>query len=126
MSIQVLLHVDIVKVDALARRKISKRHFFKDISNSFHGVTRYGLKPLQFFSFENISTNTVARGIQNFGRNGPWRAGCLSNGQNFIVNLAKTCDKEMLKISGRYLDSCLSNGQITEKMLQPMDPLWTL
>ena len=26
-------------------------------------VTRYGLRPLQFFSFKNISTNTVARGI---------------------------------------------------------------
>ena len=68
----------------------------------------------------------VPRGVQNFGWNGPWRAGCLSRGLNFYVNLAHTCDKEMLKISGRYLDSCLSNGQITEKMLQPMDPLWTL
>ena len=36
--------------------------FFEDISNSFHGVTRYGLKPLQFFSF-NISTTMIARGI---------------------------------------------------------------
>ena len=89
-------------------------------------MTGIGLKTTQFFSFLKISTNMVARGIQNFGRNGPWRAGCLSRGLNFYVNLAHTCDKEMLKISGRYLDSCLSNGQITEKMLQPMDPLWTL
>ena len=59
----------------------------------------------------------VATGIQNFGQNGQWRAGCLSNGPNFYVNLAHTCDKEMLKISGRYLDSSLSNGQITENLL---------
>ena len=59
----------------------------------------------------------VARGVQSFGRNGPWRAGCLSNGQNFYVNLAETCDEEMLKISGRYLDSCLINDQIIENLL---------
>ena len=59
----------------------------------------------------------VARGVQNFGQNGPWRAGCLSNGLNFDVNLAHTCDEEMLKISGRYLDSSLSNGQITENLM---------
>ena len=62
----------------------------------------------------------VARGVQSFCRNGPWRAGCLSNGLNFYVNLAHTCDEEMLKISGRYLDSCLSNGQITENLLLQM------
>ena len=50
----------------------------------------------------------------------------MSNDQNFYVNLAKTCDEEMLKISERYLDSCLSNGKITENLLLPMDPLWTL
>ena len=80
-------------------------------------MTGYGLKTPQFFSFYKISTNMVSRGIQNFGQNGPWRAGCLSNGQNFYVNLAHTFDEEMLKISGRYLDSCLSNGQITENLL---------
>ena len=64
-----------------------------------------------------MSTNTVARGVQNFGRNGLWRAGCLSNGLNFHVNLAHTCDEEMLKISERYLHSCVSNGQITERLL---------
>ena len=50
----------------------------------------------------------------------------MSNSLNFYVNLAHTCDEEMLKISGRYLDSSLSNGQITENLLLPMDPLWTL
>ena len=56
-----------------------------------------------FFFLKN-STNAVARGVQNFGQNGPWRAGCLSNGLNFDVNLAHNDDEQMLKISERYLD----------------------
>ena len=63
-------------------------------------VTGICLKTTQFFSFQKISTNTVARGIQSFGRNGPWRAGCLSKGLNFYVNLAHTYDEEMLKVLG--------------------------
>ena len=43
--------VDIVKVDALAWRKNSKRHFLKDIENSFHEGTHLGLEPHQIFSF---------------------------------------------------------------------------
>ena len=68
----------------------------------------------------------VARGVQNFGQNEPWRAGCLSNGLNFSVNLSEACDEQMLKISRRYLYSFLNNGQLSEKLLLPMDPLWTL
>ena len=117
--------VDVVKVDALARQKNSKRHFLRDISKSFQEVTPMGPEPHQFFSFSNISTNMVARGIQSFGRNGPWLAGWLSNGQNFFVNLAQTWDEEMLKISGRYLDSSLSNVQITEKLLSHLPPQWS-
>ena len=45
------LFLDIVKVDALAWPKISKRHYLKDIENSFHVVTDIGLEPLQFFPF---------------------------------------------------------------------------
>ena len=121
-----MLCVDSVRMDFQLDQKISKRRFFQDIKNSFQWVIGNGLKPTQFFSFQNISTNTVAREVQSFGQNGPWLAGWLSNGQNFFVNLAQTWDEEMLKISGRYLDSCLSNGQITENLLLPMDPLWTL
>ena len=62
----------------------------------------------------------VAKAIQSFGQNGPWLAGWLSNGQKSFVNLAQTCDERMLKISERYSDSCLSNGQITEKLLLQM------
>ena len=51
--------MDIMKVDALARQKISIRRFLKDIENSFQEVTHIGLEPNQFFSFKNISTNTV-------------------------------------------------------------------
>ena len=36
-------------VDALLVPKISKRHFFQDIKNSIHGVTRMGLEPHQKF-----------------------------------------------------------------------------
>ena len=43
--------MDIVRVDALARRKNPKRHFFRDIQNSFHEVTHVGLEPHQIFSF---------------------------------------------------------------------------
>ena len=43
--------MDIKKVDALARQKISKCHFLKDIENSFHEVTHIGLEPHQFIFF---------------------------------------------------------------------------
>ena len=82
-------------------RKFSKRHSLKDISNSFHRITSYGLKPLQFFSFMNISTNMVARGIQSFGQNGPWLVGQSSNCQNFCIKSLQTYTCEVVKISGR-------------------------
>ena len=56
--------MDVLKVDALAWQKNSKRHFLEDISKSFQEVTPMGPQPHQFFSFSNISTNMVARGIQ--------------------------------------------------------------
>ena len=59
----------------LGRQKNQKRHFLRDISKSFQEVTPMGPEPHQFFSFSNISTNWVARGIQSFGQNGPWLAG---------------------------------------------------
>ena len=43
--------IDIVKVDALAQWKISKRLFLKDIENSFHEVTYIGPEPHHFFFF---------------------------------------------------------------------------
>ena len=104
-DVRVCLFVDIVKyLDGALVQKISKRHFFEDIWNSFHEGTQMGPEPHQLFSFWDISTNAVARDIQSFGRNGPWQAGCLSFGQNFFVKFAETCDEQMLKISRRYLD----------------------
>ena len=47
--------------------KISKRHIFQDIQNSFDGVADIGLEPHQKIFFENISTYMVARGIGSFG-----------------------------------------------------------
>ena len=82
--------MDILKVDALAWQKNSKRHFLGDISKSFQKVIPMGPEPHHFFSFSNIATNMVARGIQSFGRNGPWLAGCLSYGQNFFLKFAHT------------------------------------
>ena len=45
------LFVDIVKVDALLVPENPKRHFFRDIGNSFHEVTQISLEPHQIFSF---------------------------------------------------------------------------
>ena len=45
-------YVDIVKVDPLLVRKISKRHFLKDIEKSFQEVTLMGPEPHHFFLFE--------------------------------------------------------------------------
>ena len=83
--------MDILKVDTLARQKNSKRHFLRDIEKSFQEDTPMGPEPHHFFSFDNISTNTVARGIQSFGQNGPWLAGKLSNGHSFCKKLTQTC-----------------------------------
>ena len=101
-------------LDGEVVRKISKRHFFQDIIKSFQGATQLGLKLPQFFLFQKISTNTVARSIQIFGRYGPQQAGWLSNGQNFCIILAQSWDKEMLKISRRYLNRFLNNHQLTQ------------
>ena len=79
-----VLGVDSVKMDSQLDQKISKRRFFQDIKNSFQWVIGNGLKPTQFFSFQNILTNTVARDVQSFGQNGPWLAGWLSNGLIFF------------------------------------------
>ena len=62
-------------LDGAVVRKISKRRFFQDIINSFQGATQLGLKLPQFFSFQKISTNTVARSVQILGRYGPQQAG---------------------------------------------------
>ena len=53
-------------LDGTVVRKISKRHFFQDIKNSFHGVTQICLKPHQNFFQIFFSTNLVARGAQSF------------------------------------------------------------
>ena len=53
-------------LDRRVSRKISKLHFFQDIKNPFHGVTRMGLEPHQIFFQNFFSTNMVARGVQSF------------------------------------------------------------
>ena len=61
----ILIHGSLA-LDSAVVRKISKRHFFQDIKNSLHGVTRMGLKPHQNFFQIFFSTNMVARGVQSF------------------------------------------------------------
>ena len=68
------LFVDYAMMDPQLFRKIAKRHFFQDIQNSFQWATGIGLEPNQNFFQKKIPTNTVARAVQSFGRNGPWRA----------------------------------------------------
>ena len=65
----------LIDLDGQLVRKFSKRRFLKDILISFQWVTQMGLETPQFFSFQNISTNTVARGVQNLGGNRLWWAG---------------------------------------------------
>ena len=48
----VILDVDIVKVDPQAFQKNQKRHFFRDIEQSFQEVTSIVPEPRQFFLFE--------------------------------------------------------------------------
>ena len=65
MYIYTLTHEPLA-LDRRLVRKISERHFFQDIKNSLHGVTRMGLKPHQIFFQNFFSTNMVARGVQSF------------------------------------------------------------
>ena len=52
-----------------------KTPFFQDIQNSFQWATGIGSEPHQKNFPKKIPTNTVARAVQSFGRNGPWLAG---------------------------------------------------
>ena len=59
----------------LGSLKNFKTPILKYIENYFHEVTHLVLEPHQNFLFQNISTNTVTRDVQSFGRNGPLLAG---------------------------------------------------
>ena len=74
-NLLVLYRDYLIDLDGQLVRKFSKRRFLKDILISFQWVTQMGLETPQFFSFQNISTNTVARGVQSLGQNWLWRAG---------------------------------------------------
>ena len=68
----------------------------------------------KIFFKKKIPTIMVARAVQTLGRNGPLKAGRLSNGKKFFIKLAKTCDEQMVKISERYLKPLLSNSKLTK------------
>ena len=69
------LCVDYAMMDPKLIGKNAKRHFFQDIQNSFQWATGIGLEPHKNFFGKKIPTNTVARAVQNFGRNGPLLSG---------------------------------------------------
>ena len=75
-------------------------------------------------SYSTKSIITVARAVQNLGRNGLLQAGRFSNGQNFFIKLAQTCDKQMVKISERYLKPLLSNSKSTKFCCWPLPTKW--
>ena len=81
-----------MKLDPQDFQKNQKCYFFRDIEKSFQEVAPMDPEPHHFSSFGNISTNIIATGIQSFGQNGLWQAGCLSYGQIFFVKFAQTCD----------------------------------
>ena len=62
-------------MDSQVFEKFENAIFFQDIQNSFKLATGTGLEPNQNFFQEKIPTNTVARAVQSFDRNGPWLAG---------------------------------------------------
>ena len=96
------------------RQAFDKFENFQDIQNSFQWPFGIGPEPHQNFFRKKIPTITVARAVQNVGRNGPLRADRLSNGKNFFIKLAQTCDEQMVKISERYLKPLLSNSKLTK------------
>ena len=66
MNCSEALFKDCFSLDVLLVPKISKRHFFGDISNSFQWVTQTGLKPHQNFFFEKILKTDAASPILRF------------------------------------------------------------
>ena len=101
---------------ALDGRVVQKILKCQDIKNSFHGLTQICLKPHQIFFQFSFSTNTVNRGVQSL---------CILEGATLplieqwlklLINLAQTCDEQILKISSWYLDPFQSYGQMSEKL----------
>ena len=66
---------NLFQIDFNVRLCNFKTPFFQDFQIFFQLVTGNSLKPPQFFSFQNISTNMVARAVQNFVRYWLWLAG---------------------------------------------------
>ena len=99
------LGVDILKLDALARSKISKRLFFIDIENSFYEFTRIDLEPHQFFFFFEISHQIqlleIYKPLSKMGRG--WQA-VQAMAKFFFFKFAQTHDEQMLKFSNRSFD----------------------
>ena len=62
-------------LDTLLVRKISKRHFLKDIENSFQEVTQIGPEPPHFFLFQisqQIELLETSKILAKMGRS--WQA----------------------------------------------------
>ena len=106
-------------LDSRATWKISKRRFFGDFLNSFNWVTQIGPKTTHKIFFENISKNTGATVVQNFGILDGAAHLQIEIWPKFFVNLAQSFDEHLLKNSMRYLKRFLNNHQFTEKFRMP-------
>ena len=89
-------------------QKISKCRFFKDIENSFQEVTHTGLEPHQFFFFLEYLNKYSCWRRPKFWPKWAMASRLFELWPKFFVKFAQTCDEQMLKISRRYLNSCLS------------------
>ena len=76
-----------------------------------------GLKTTQFFL---LTKSQQIRSLETFEVSAKMGCGWQADwamAKIFFVNFAQPYDEQMLKISERYSDSSLSNGQITENLL---------
>ena len=95
-----------MKVDSLLVQKVSKKHHFLDVEKSFQTVTPIGVEPHHFLFFFRISQQI--RSLKVLAKmDHRWQANSAGT-KIFSVKFAHTCDKQMLKISKRHLDSYLS------------------
>ena len=76
-------------MDALARQKNSKRHFFGEIKNSFYEMTHIGLEPHQFFLFKISQQIQSLETFKVSAEMGRGRQAVLVGAKSFWSNLRK-------------------------------------
>ena len=105
--------------------KISKRHFFWDIQNSFHGVVDMDLEPHQKTFWINAPKNVVSRGVWSFGILGGTTAHC-SWGSFFSTEITWKFSNQAYNYQNSAFFICLSFLQnLTEIHIQQIR-FWVL